>query len=120
MKELVNEGFIIIDDKKNAFIKNPYNINVSVVQKYFEEYGMDFDIDELKDKLTTDFTSNRDNSVIFYKEWLDNIEHLPADLQDKMVTEAIIVGLGLPRRYPDNDAVSMYINFLSPHLNVLE
>lgn len=51
------------------------------------------------------------NRFIFYGEWLDSINDLPLDIQDKIIGDIVRYGTDTERKHTDDQYVSMAVNF---------
>lgn len=53
-----------------------------------------------------------DVTFIFHSDWLENIQQLPQDIQEKVIAEIVRYGTGYPLEHEDDVMVSMAVNFV--------
>lgn len=53
-----------------------------------------------------------DVTFIFHSDWLENIQQLPQDIQEKVIAEIVRYGTGRPLEHEDDMIVSMAVNFV--------
>ena len=53
-----------------------------------------------------------DTTFIFHSDWLENIQQLPQDIQEKVIAEIVRYGTGYPLEHEDDVMVSMAVNFV--------
>ena len=58
-----------------------------------------------------------DVTFIFHADWLDNLQVLPQDLQEKVISEIVRYGTGRPLLYEDDPTVSAFVNFVKKSID---
>ena len=53
-----------------------------------------------------------DTTFIFHSDWLDNIQDLPLDIQEKVIAEIVRYGTGRELEHTEDVMVSMAVNFV--------
>ena len=53
-----------------------------------------------------------DTTFIFHSDWLENIQSLPLDIQEKVIAEIVRYGTGFPLEHENDLMVSMAVNFV--------
>jgi hypothetical protein len=51
------------------------------------------------------------DNFVFYKLWLENIQTLPIEVQDKIIAEIVRYGTGFKSEYLDDPMVTAMVNF---------
>lgn len=58
-----------------------------------------------------------DTTFIFHSDWLDNINDLPLEEQEKVIAEIVRYGTGRPLEHTDDKLVSMAVNFVKKSID---
>ena len=58
-----------------------------------------------------------DITFIFHSDWLDNIQELPVDIQEKVIAEIVRYGTGRELEHTDDMIVSMAVNFVKKSID---
>lgn len=58
-----------------------------------------------------------DTTFIFHSDWLENIQQLPQDIQEKVIAEIVRYGTGYPLQHEDDVMVSMAVNFVKKSID---
>lgn len=61
--------------------------------------------------------SERDNTFIFRGEWLDNIDTLPLELQDKILAEIVRYGTRRDMQYEQEPVIFSMVNMLKGRID---
>ena len=61
--------------------------------------------------------TERDNTFIFRGEWLDNIDTLPLDLQDKILAEIVRYGTRRDMQYEQDPVIFSMVNMLKGRID---
>lgn len=51
------------------------------------------------------------NRFVFYGEWIDNIKHLPVDIQDKIIADIVRYGIDTEGEYSEDPMIGTIVNF---------
>lgn len=51
------------------------------------------------------------SNFVFYKDWLDNIQGLPVDVQDKIIADIVRYGVEAEMAHEDDVTIAMVVNF---------
>lgn len=58
-----------------------------------------------------------DVTFVVHKEWLDNIQGLPVETQDKVIAEFVRYGCGEPLKHSDDPGVMSLVNMLKSRID---
>ena len=58
-----------------------------------------------------------DTTFVVHKEWLENIQGLPKDQQDKIISEFVRYGVGLPLMYENDPTIQAFVNMLKGRID---
>lgn len=51
------------------------------------------------------------NRFVFYGEWIDNIKHLPEEIQDKIIADIVRYGIDAEMKYAEDPMIGTIVNF---------
>lgn len=58
-----------------------------------------------------------DVTFVVHSEWLNNINELPIDQQDKIIAEIVRYGAGLDSMHPDDAVTQAFVNFVKGRID---
>ena len=58
-----------------------------------------------------------DTTFIFHADWLDNIQGLPQDLQEKVIAEIVRYGTNRQLLYETDPTVAAFVNFVKKNID---
>lgn len=56
-------------------------------------------------------------TFVFYREWIDSLEGIEPEIQDKVIAEIARYGCGLPLLYEDEPAIASYVKLLKGRID---
>lgn len=59
-----------------------------------------------------------DNTFIVHSDWLEAIDQLPVESQDKIIADLIRYGCRLEQKYTDDPSINSYVNLLKGRIDV--
>lgn len=58
-----------------------------------------------------------DITFVVHSEWLNNIEELPIEQQDRIIAEIVRYGAGLESMHPDDAVTQAFVNFVKGRID---